>query len=76
MPQNPQDLVSLLTSIGGDHFLLFASDYPHWDFDSPGLALKGFPDEWKKNIYAENARRFYNLTERLAEESVPAGTAA
>lgn len=66
MPQNPKDMVSLLSAMGGDHFLMFSSDYPHWDFDSPDMALKGFPDDWKTNIYSENARAFYALDERLA----------
>jgi predicted TIM-barrel fold metal-dependent hydrolase len=76
MPQNPKDLISLLSAMGGDHFLMFSSDYPHWDFDSPQLALKGFPDDWKTNIYGENARAFYNLTERLARDELATATAA
>ena len=76
MPPNPQDLVKLLSVMGGDHFLMFSSDYPHWDFDNPERALKGFPDEWRTNIYSENARAFYNLTARLAGDAASMTAAA
>ena len=66
-PENPRDLVTMLSLIGGDDLLIFSSDYPHWDSDSPDWALRAFPDDWKRKIYWENARAFYKLDERLAE---------
>jgi uncharacterized protein len=43
--------------------LLYASDYPHWDFDSPGVIcdLPFLDDEAKRNILGETARRVFNL---------------
>ncbi len=61
-PQDPKHLVQVLDMIGRDDFLLFATDYPHWDFDSPDRALPGIlPDELVRAIKATNALRFYDF---------------
>jgi uncharacterized protein len=47
--------------IGFDR-LLFASDYPHWDFDDPLLSLPpSLTDARRRAIYADNARALYRL---------------
>jgi predicted TIM-barrel fold metal-dependent hydrolase len=66
-PESPQDLVKFLELFGGDDLLMFASDYPHWDSDTPDLVLRAFPDEWKQKIFWDNAAKLYNLDERLAK---------
>jgi hypothetical protein len=44
-----------------DRFL-FATDYPHWDFDAPDRALpQTLPPDLKRAILAENARAFYKF---------------
>jgi uncharacterized protein len=73
VPADPKDLVTLLSLVDGDRMLMFASDYPHWDFDSPDHALRGFPEEWKQKLFWDNAWEFYALEQRLAE---PAGVGA
>ena len=41
---------------------MFATDYPHWDFDSPDHAFPiKLPAEAERRILAENARAFYRL---------------
>ena len=37
-PEHPDHLIDAMRWIGCDR-ILFASDYPHWDFDDPVLAL-------------------------------------
>jgi predicted TIM-barrel fold metal-dependent hydrolase len=64
-PEDPQKMISLLDLVDAEEMLLFASDYPHWDFDSPELALKGFPADWKRKITCDNAFDVYHLEERL-----------
>jgi uncharacterized protein len=43
--------------------LMYASDYPHFDFDTPGVInnLPFLSGEEKKNILGENARRVFRL---------------
>ena len=42
---------------------MFATDYPHWDFDAPDTAFPGklTPDVAEK-IMAGNAKALYGLT--------------
>jgi predicted TIM-barrel fold metal-dependent hydrolase len=48
--------------IGCDEFLLFSTDYPHWDFDAPNRALpKQIPDAIRRKIRADNAAQLYGL---------------
>ncbi len=64
-PKNPKDMVTLMSLVGGDGILCFSSDYPHWDADNPDLALKAFPEDWKRRIFYENPRELFHLDETL-----------
>ena len=44
-----------------EHILMFASDYPHWDFDDPKRAFPPMPAGLKRRIFCENARELYSL---------------
>lgn len=51
----------------GSETIMYASDYPHWDMSWPESAVliwrrEDLSFEAKKNVLAENARRFYNLS--------------
>lgn len=60
-PEKPAHLLDVLDWIGHDR-VLFASDYPHWDFDDPFLALPPSLDETRRaQIFAGNARKLYGL---------------
>lgn len=56
-----QELLHLLDTLGSDELLMFSSDYPHWDFDSPLQALPALPESIASKIYADNARAWYRL---------------
>jgi predicted TIM-barrel fold metal-dependent hydrolase len=61
-PENPKHFHALLDMIGSDDMLLFATDYPHWDFDAPDSAFPvRLAPELEKKILSENARAFYRL---------------
>ncbi len=56
-------LRSTLEAINAETQLLYASDWPHWDFDLPStiLDLPFLDDEAKRNILGRNAERIYKL---------------
>lgn len=54
-------LNEVMEDIGWDR-LLFASDYPHWDFDDPFRAFPAsVPKDRARQILIDNARRVYRL---------------
>jgi predicted TIM-barrel fold metal-dependent hydrolase len=60
-PQDRAQILDVMEWVGWDR-LLFASDYPHWDFDDPFTSLPPFlTDEQRRMIYAGNARELYRL---------------
>jgi len=60
-PENRRHLFDTIEWIGWDR-LLFASDYPHWDFDDPFRAFPaGIPRERHQQILSANARAVYRL---------------
>jgi predicted TIM-barrel fold metal-dependent hydrolase len=64
-PDDPQDLVTLMRLFGGEDNVMFASDWPHHDFDHPSKALQlPLSLEGKKKLMGGNATRFFNLQER------------
>lgn len=63
-PIHPEHLRPMLEMVGAQHMLLYASDYPHWDFDSP--AQLGIPAEWRQAVYRDNALSFYTRLPRAA----------
>ncbi|TMC09731.1 MAG: amidohydrolase [Chloroflexi bacterium] len=61
-PPDPKQLLQIIDMLGSDELLLFATDYPHWDFDAPGPALPAvLPATLRRKILWENARDFYGL---------------
>ncbi len=60
-PADPAEVLETMAWIGFDR-LLFATDYPHWDFDDPRRALpKGLTPAQRRQLQAENARRLFGL---------------
>ena len=48
--------------------LLFSSDYPHWDFDSPDDAIPPWlPQETRAKIFAGNASELWKIPIRVGE---------
>jgi predicted TIM-barrel fold metal-dependent hydrolase len=59
--EEPDHLLEVMNWIGLDR-ILFSSDYPHWDFDDPFVALPpSLADHQRRMIYAGNARSLYRL---------------
>ncbi|NHN34118.1 amidohydrolase family protein [Paenibacillus agricola] len=60
-PVNSRHLLKMLEMADAERILMFSSDYPHWDFDSPKHAFPKLPDTMRKRIFYENARELYKL---------------
>jgi predicted TIM-barrel fold metal-dependent hydrolase len=59
--EEPDHLIEVMNWIGFDR-IMFSSDYPHWDFDDPFLALPpSLTEAQRRMIYADNARALYRL---------------
>jgi len=58
-PKEELHLWAALEAIDGERTLLFASDYPHWDFDDPERVR--LPPAWRERVFGENARELYGL---------------
>jgi predicted TIM-barrel fold metal-dependent hydrolase len=64
-PEKPEFLMQMLRRIDLDDRLMFATDYPHWDFDAPDLALPNtIPQALREQIFGGNARALYGLEPR------------
>ena len=54
-------LLDLFDRIGWDR-LLFATDYPHWDYDDPRTSFKAnLTDAQRHQLLYANARKFYGF---------------
>jgi predicted TIM-barrel fold metal-dependent hydrolase len=62
--ETPQDESLLVPAIAGlrpQQTLLYASDYPHWDFDEPEQTLRLLPAAWREAVAHGNALELYRL---------------
>ncbi len=60
---DPKLLQSTLEAMNAETQLLYASDWPHWDFDSPSTIwdIPFLSEEAKRNILGGNANRIFKL---------------
>jgi predicted TIM-barrel fold metal-dependent hydrolase len=58
-PDDPEELVTLLSYIGGQDILCYSSDYPHWDADELSYITRVLPKDWLPNVLRENAMKLY-----------------
>jgi len=71
-PERPADFLWTLQRLQMDDRLLFATDYPHWDFDSPDQSLPpGLAPGLKERIFWRNALDLYDRLPRPDREPEP-----
>jgi predicted TIM-barrel fold metal-dependent hydrolase len=64
-PENPRDLVTLMALYDGDDTTIFASDWPHHDFDHPSKVHQiPFTNEVRRKVFGENALRLFKIDAR------------
>jgi uncharacterized protein len=60
-PEPPEALLDIVRWMDGERTLMFATDYPHWDWDDPAQSFKAFPPDLRRRIFWENARETFGL---------------
>ena len=55
------ELHSFFEQARADDVLVYASDFPHWDWDSPDTVKADLPESMAANIFGENARAAFKL---------------
>jgi uncharacterized protein len=57
-----ENWLRLIGMLESDRMLVFATDYPHWDFDSPEASIpRALPADLRHKIFYENARELYGF---------------
>jgi predicted TIM-barrel fold metal-dependent hydrolase len=59
-PSGTDDLVRTIEEIGSDEMLLFATDYPHWQFDGDDAIPPGLPEALVRKMTVENPLATYS----------------
>lgn len=60
-PSDPSHFRQLFNGVGGDGILMFATDYPHWDYDDPLWVRSRIPSDARDRVLRENAISLYRL---------------
>jgi predicted TIM-barrel fold metal-dependent hydrolase len=61
-PPDPTYLLQIMEMIDQPEFLMFATDYPHWDFDAPDRSIPSvIKGEQRDQIMWKNAAALYGL---------------
>ena len=62
-PAKVEDQEKIFSMFDAENHVLYASDYPHWDFDVPSVVydLPFLSKTAKKKILGENARKFFRM---------------
>jgi predicted TIM-barrel fold metal-dependent hydrolase len=68
-PERPEHLRQLLEMIQAEKTLMFSSDYPHWDNDSPKHAFPKLPEALMERIMYKNAEETYPLAKANVSSS-------
>ncbi len=62
--EEPDDIEHFRTIMGmfpADKMVMFSSDYPHWDGDTPDFCARAFPKDLRARVLHETARELYRL---------------
>ena len=62
-PPNSKHFQMMLDMFDAEKMIMFSSDYPHWDGDTPDFAARAFPESMRDSIMYDNASRLYRLPE-------------
>jgi predicted TIM-barrel fold metal-dependent hydrolase len=59
---SPDQWLKLIDLMGSDEYLIFSTDYPHFDFDDPEASIpRALPADLREKIFWKNGAKFYDL---------------
>jgi predicted TIM-barrel fold metal-dependent hydrolase len=58
---NNDQFFCMLDAMHADETLVYASDWPHWDWDDPATTFPKLPERLHRRIFSENARELFGL---------------
>jgi predicted TIM-barrel fold metal-dependent hydrolase len=61
-PPEGEDIWPVIRHLRPEQTLMFASDYPHWDFDEPTHVLRLLPEEAREAVAYRNAAELFRLS--------------
>jgi predicted TIM-barrel fold metal-dependent hydrolase len=65
-PEDPDVVERMVDQLRSDDILLYASDYPHWQFDGDDAIPAGVPEGLRRKILVDNPLATYA---RLKEDA-------
>jgi predicted TIM-barrel fold metal-dependent hydrolase len=60
-PDDAAQLAEVLRPLRPERTLMYATDYPHWDFDDPDQTLRTLPGEWREPIRFGTAAELFGV---------------
>lgn len=60
-PENMKHLHQILAMFPAERMVMFSTDYPHWDGDTPDFALRYLPEPLRAPVMYETAQQLYKL---------------
>ncbi len=60
-PPTRADLARMFDWMHAEETLVYASDFPHWDWDEPRAAAADIPRKLREAVFGANARALFNL---------------
>ena len=51
-PDDVGQLIAAIEFLRPSDTLMYASDFPHWDFDEPEQTIRQLPEAWRENVRA------------------------
>lgn len=60
-PANQKHLHQMLDMFPADKMLMFSSDFPHWDGDTPDFSMRTLPESLRSAVMWETASKLYKL---------------
>jgi hypothetical protein len=66
-PETPDVVARFVDHLRSDELLLYASDYPHWQFDGDAVMPPGLPEGLRRKIMVDNPLSTYGRLQETVQ---------